>query len=337
MTNISSMRQALEKQNANKTDLFINNFKELKSIFREYNQEILPAVWERQKASIGVSIFIEDFDNNPLKAFHHLFTSNGDENRERYKDYADIMCLEWLLINHLDFVEQHIDELVDYINVLDIIRLLNDKLKPVMENILKKSFKTNLDTYESAACKEDLLAFHYAAFRGEIFILEYFLDNGADINIEDEQGRTAIFHAIFSQDVEVVRYLVDHGANLSFKDKYADGESLQHLAAAEGNLNILQYLIEEKGSDINALNDKKETLLHAASIFAPKSTVRYLVEKGLDILAENSDGETPLHTMANGNCWEGFNYLIFELMRDRGRMKKPKVQNKIMNILRTMF
>src|SRR5205085_12212755 len=46
------------------------------------------------------------------------------------------------------------------------------------------------------------------------------LDQQAEVNAQDNDGKTALYHAaIMFQDAERVRFLLEHGARVSIKDK----------------------------------------------------------------------------------------------------------------------
>ncbi len=56
-------------------------------------------------------------------------------------------------------------------------------------------------------------ALHQAAARGDIALLELLLDRGANINIINEQGKTALMCAAEAQRTEAVKFLLAHGAD----------------------------------------------------------------------------------------------------------------------------
>ncbi len=60
---------------------------------------------------------------------------------------------------------------------------------------------------------------HEAARVGDLKKLEAFLDGGADINMQDEQGRTALHRAIAAAQDDVLFYLIAAGANPNVADK----------------------------------------------------------------------------------------------------------------------
>lgn len=57
-----------------------------------------------------------------------------------------------------------------------------------------------------------------AASRGETDRVQDLLKQGAHINAQDAQGRTAVMAATYSNHVEAVRALLDAGANVNLRD-----------------------------------------------------------------------------------------------------------------------
>jgi hypothetical protein len=72
----------------------------------------------------------------------------------------------------------------------------------------------------------------WAVIQGETQILESLIAQGAKIDLQDDQGKTALMLAIINGDFETVYFLVDQMANLHLKDN--DGKTaLDHAKAQE--------------------------------------------------------------------------------------------------------
>jgi ankyrin repeat protein len=67
----------------------------------------------------------------------------------------------------------------------------------------------------------------------------------------------------------------------------------------KGYFDIIQYLVVEKGADVNAKSNNGTTILFAAVFSGDLKVVQYLVEKGADVNAKNKDGLTPLDVTGN--------------------------------------
>ena len=63
-------------------------------------------------------------------------------------------------------------------------------------------------------------ALHYAASSSNIESVRYILSKGADTNLKDKKGRTALHHACWVEydNFEIVKLLLDHRADPSMRD-----------------------------------------------------------------------------------------------------------------------
>lgn len=115
-------------------------------------------------------------------------------------------------------------------------------------------------------------------------------------------GATAFMRAARSGDVEVMHYLLDHGADPKLSNK--DGANALMLAAGLGYTDAnrsteAQALAAVKlcmtlGFDVNAATDKGETAMHGAARRGADTIVQYLADHGAKINAANKQGLTPL-------------------------------------------
>lgn len=124
-----------------------------------------------------------------------------------------------------------------------------------------------------------ILPFHQALLNADFEKIEEFFNNGTDINQSDENGRNSIYYAIFSENLDILKWVIGKGADINYVCPI-DGNSLLHLAAGEGRLDMVQYLIREHHFDVNALNRDGETPLSCSMIFTQMELACYLIEKG---------------------------------------------------------
>jgi ankyrin repeat protein len=175
---------------------------------------------------------------------------------------------------------------------------------------------------------------HEAVKTGDITKIKMLLSNGEDINVNDEEGFTALYLAIGNNDnaIEIVELLVSEGADVNSRSGMNLVAPLAKAAKCENCFNIAKFLLEN-GADVNSVDNTGMTPLIQAARFAPKiakllvnkgadvnsKTTRYyevikttplhatafskdgrktaelLVKKGAEIDAGDSDGDTPLH------------------------------------------
>ena len=78
-------------------------------------------------------------------------------------------------------------------------------------------------------------------------MFEFLLSSGADIDLTDRQGRSALKMAIEADDLDMVEYFVDQGADVN---SYRNHECPMVRAAGRCRTKILKYLFS-KGGDVN--------------------------------------------------------------------------------------
>ncbi len=78
--------------------------------------------------------------------------------------------------------------------------------------------------------------------------------------------------------MDLVKYLIEEkGANFNALDKY--GQTPLHSAAQSGNSDVVKYLIEEKGADFNAPDRRGNTPLHSTAKMGRLDVVKYLKKR----------------------------------------------------------
>ena len=90
-----------------------------------------------------------------------------------------------------------------------------------------------------------------------------------------------------------------------------DGSTALHLAAFNGHINVVAYLIEKKKVDVNKVDNIGQTALHYAASEGHKDMVAYLIEKaGVDVNKVDNNGSTALHYAAAKDHKEVVQYLV---------------------------
>ena len=140
----------------------------------------------------------------------------------------------------------------------------------------------------------------------------YFLDY---INKKNSKGYNALLYAAFRGNLEIFNYLMESGADISITN--SSGLNALHLASQGNFPNIIVFLIEKYGMDINCKDNKGNTALHWAVYMNSRQAVDYLIFYNIDINLRDNDGETALGIATNkGNIYlvnrfnEDFSVLI---------------------------
>lgn len=107
-------------------------------------------------------------------------------------------------------------------------------------------------------------AFYYAAERLDTSLLSLFLDRGAEINQQNEDGLTPLMHVLrnrkrWSYGAEGFKYLLKHGADVNLKDDYGK-TALMHAVERGDDDEYIQLLLD-KGSDINSQDNEGKTAI----------------------------------------------------------------------------
>jgi ankyrin repeat protein len=165
--------------------------------------------------------------------------------------------------------------------------------------------------------------------KGNLGKVKQLIENGADLQVKNEDKQTALYIAAKNNQFAILKYLIEQGANIQAKEK--DNWSILHRAVESNHLSMVRYLIE-KGADIFAKNNEKETpfdraknkdyieivnyFLDGESLLesAEKgdlTKIKSLVElKGLYLETKNSGKQTALYTAAKNNHFLIVKYLV---------------------------
>ena len=123
-----------------------------------------------------------------------------------------------------------------------------------------------------------------AAYTNHTAVAEALLENGADINILDYDGDSALIQSIYSSADDVTQLLLLRGADYTVWDSL--GNSVLHGAALYGGCKTLDLLrtAELHSVDPDARNSQGQTVLQLAQARASKP--EGFIEKLQDVLAE---------------------------------------------------
>ncbi|XP_077977693.1 ankyrin repeat domain-containing protein 16-like [Glandiceps talaboti] len=104
---------------------------------------------------------------------------------------------------------------------------------------------------------------------------------------------TPLMLACTKHNLNIVQELVRNGAKLTLKNK--DGWNNFHIAAREGNQEILNYLLDDNHNIWNTVSKNKRTPLHTAALHGKSEAVHLLLERcNYTVDDMDSCGTTPL-------------------------------------------
>jgi hypothetical protein len=120
------------------------------------------------------------------------------------------------------------------------------KLKQLFKyDYVRGNPKVQIEIFKDGKSKNRL--FLQSALNGELTLVKYFAEQGADIQTKND---LALQRASGKGYLDIVKYLVENGANI-----HAYNNKALEWASRAGHLKVVKYLVE-KGVDINAFTDE---------------------------------------------------------------------------------
>ncbi|MCP5499551.1 MAG: ankyrin repeat domain-containing protein [Leptospiraceae bacterium] len=172
---------------------------------------------------------------------------------------------------------------------------------------------------------------HYAVQNSDLAMVSYFAKNKVDINSVTKSKETPLSLALQNEDEEkrkIAAFLLDNTANINYKN--ADGQSLLHLSAQFGYLDIVKKIIQKKAdvnakaangstplmlalyaqksnvvdylkdlSDLNVIDEKDSGLIHYGAEYGTAKFIQFLISKKVDINARTKWGQTAIFLALN--------------------------------------
>lgn len=126
-------------------------------------------------------------------------------------------------------------------------------------------------------------------------VVKFLVDNEADVNVADSQGKTPLIVAAEKGNEAVVGYLIQQGkAKVNVKDEKKNSPLI--IAAKKNNFAMLKYLLS-KDADLNAKDDSDWNALFHAAAHGNQEAVKLLLERrdGININETDARGNTALN------------------------------------------
>lgn len=107
---------------------------------------------------------------------------------------------------------------------------------------------------------------------------------------EEEPGKeTNIINAASAGSLDRLKELLKEGADADMKDE--EGRTALHFASGYGELECMEALLDA-GANINACDDDKNTALHYSAGYGNKEASELLIKKGADTTLKNAEDKT---------------------------------------------
>ena len=137
----------------------------------------------------------------------------------------------------------------------------------------------------------------HAAESGNISRLRELLDRGADPNIHNSSGDTALIKASFNNKIEIARLLLDNDADPNIQNSY--GDTALRWASGRGHIEIVKMLLD-RGANPNIQNNDGWTALIVAVLNNNSEIIRLLLNRGADPNTRDNRATALIYASRNG-------------------------------------
>lgn len=162
----------------------------------------------------------------------------------------------------------------------------------------------------------------HASLSNDFEMSKFLIERGADIQIQCNSLTTPLYFAVLNNHTEYLDYLIQKGAEIDVPDFL--GRTPMYIAVRDGNKAMVEKL-HLRGADLfQQAHHHNRTLLHLAAIEGHLDVVAYLIANGLPVNAKDKNGLTPLDYAAKYG-----NRLVQETIRKKGGVSGTSVRAKI--------
>jgi len=120
-----------------------------------------------------------------------------------------------------------------------------------------------------------------ALVQSHIEVMKLLIAHGADVNIRDHDGKTALMNVVGWGDADIVETLLDRGADVNAR---WNGWTALMEAAGQGDPSVVKTLLD-RGADVNARERNVPTALICAAQRGDPNIVKLLLSRGADVHA----------------------------------------------------
>lgn len=233
------------------------------------------------------------YGNNPEIALM-LMEHGADLSLETYNNRTDMFeaPIESALFNkHYDIAEAMLNSGKELCRKSDLVyglaSCIRENLREFFSKLLPKAKNLNY-VFDSGRTVFIYAIDHFKKTKDSFFFDS--LNKLVDINFRTILGTPAEY-AVRNKCGELAKKLIEHGADIKSTGK--DGTALLHIAADNGDKEMIEYLIG-KGIPVNIRDKEDETPFMRAVLGDHRDAVLLLYKLGAKINVQGRDGMTPL-------------------------------------------
>ncbi|KAG8389409.1 hypothetical protein BUALT_Bualt02G0226200 [Buddleja alternifolia] len=145
-----------------------------------------------------------------------------------------------------------------------------------------------------------------AAVNGKSHFVSALIEAGADVNDKDSNRDSVMSLAVKSGEIDIVQVLIESGYVIENKiDRFL------HDAAAMNRVDLMEILcLGYVNLDLDSVNSHGQTPLHLAAINGQVEALQFLISVGSEVDVTDIDGYTPLHYAAQEGHFEAVEFLL---------------------------
>uniref|UniRef100_A0A6G1S7Y7 Ankyrin repeat domain-containing protein 7 n=1 Tax=Aceria tosichella TaxID=561515 RepID=A0A6G1S7Y7_9ACAR len=135
---------------------------------------------------------------------------------------------------------------------------------------------------------------HLATVNGNFAIIKLLIDNGANPDVQDNEGHTPLIKSIECGHEHLVKFFLNNGADPDVSDM--DNNTALHWAIMTESIIAIEALLSSKKCNLTLRNNKDETCLHLAvrSPLISTATFEAMIAADSDLTAKDQLGLTVL-------------------------------------------
>lgn len=125
------------------------------------------------------------------------------------------------------------------------------------------------------------------------------ISSGADIDLQNERGRTSLSISSGNGYTKIVKLLLENGASPNVQDK--EGWTPLMEASGDGHEDVVKLLLKY-GANVNIQSNVGDTALMLAVLMEYREIVSLLLEHGAEVDIKNNKGESALSIANENSC-----------------------------------
>jgi ankyrin repeat protein len=168
-----------------------------------------------------------------------------------------------------------------------------------------------------------------AARKARDEIVTFLIQSGADVNVEDYHGRTALHWVVMYGGRATARLLADKGANINATDRW--GKTALMWAIEKNRIKTVRVLLDT-GADVEVKARYSVTALHLAAFLGYESIVRCLLERGANVNAvalwRKAEHDADTESDATSTPIEYLNEMLYQWRLEKDDLDQDEVNEE---------